>query len=116
MLIRVSHRMDTKKRNRRVNGRKKTTQRHKRSMVMIGSVIVLLAGVVFAQSFSLQAKNEEYQRKEAELESQIKEQEERAEEIAEFEQYVETEEYTKKIAKERLGLADPGEIVFQSQE
>ena len=50
---------------------------------------------------------------EAELKKQIKSEQARAEEIKEYEQYVQTDDYMKEIAEDKLNLVDPNEIVFK---
>ena len=44
---------------------------------------------------------------------QIKSEQARAEEIKEYEQYVQTDDYMKEIAEDKLNLVDPNEIVFK---
>lgn len=109
--------MGKKKTRRASNGRERkknsTLRQHKRSILLIAFVLVLLAACLGVNAVSLRAKNENYKQQEAELRAQIKEQEERAEEIKEFEEYVETEEYIKEVAEEKLGLVDPDEILFK---
>ena len=48
-----------------------------------------------------------------ELKTQIKSEQARAEEIKEYEQYVQTDDYMKEIAEDKLNLVDPNEIVFK---
>ena len=64
-------------------------------------------------SLSLHAKNAQYKEQEEELTAQIKEQEERAKEVEEFEEYVKTDDYIKETAEDKLGLVDPNEIIFK---
>lgn len=98
----------------RRNPRKNPTlRRHKRSMVLISFVLVLLAVVLGVNAGKLRSKNANYKLQEAELKVQIKEQEDRAKEIEEFEEYVKTDEYIKEVAEEKLGLVDPNEILFK---
>ena len=87
--------------------------RHKRSVLMICMVLLFLTGMIAVDSLTLQAKNNEYKAQEAELREQISEEEKRSEEVEEFKEYVNTDEYTKEIAEEKLGLVDPNEIVFK---
>ena len=47
------------------------------------------------------------------LEAQIKEEEQRAKEVEEFEEYVKTDDYIKDTAEEKLDLVDPNEILFR---
>ena len=55
----------------------------------------------------LQAKNNSYKVQEEELQAQIKEEQQRSEEIDEFEEYVKTDDYIKDTAEDKLGLVDP---------
>lgn len=103
--------------NKKISVRQKKQQlkRHKRSMVIVTCVLMLLGGVVSVSSISLQAKNKTYKAQEEELRRQIKEEEERLENIKELEEYVQTNEYIEDKAKEELGLARKNEILFQAE-
>ena len=80
---------------------------------MILSVLCLLSGVLGVNAVKLHAKNTAYRHQEAELKTQIKSEQARAEEIKEYEQYVQTDDYMKEIAEDKLNLVDPNEIVFK---
>ena len=100
---------------KRVTGRRSHTKQrrpspYKRSVLMILSVLCLLSGV---HAVKLHAKNTAYKQQEAELKTQIKSEQARAEEIKEYEQYVQTDDYMKEIAEDKLNLVDPNEIVFK---
>ena len=90
-------------------------QQHKRSILGISAVIMLLVMVVSVSSISLQAKNKEYIAQEKELESSIREEKDRAEEISELEDYVGTDEYIEQTAKDKLGLVHENEIIFKAR-
>lgn len=95
--------------------RKKQLQRHKRSVLTVISALLLLVGVVSVNSVSLQTKNEAYKEQTAELKRLIAEEDRKAEDIAEYEKYVKTDEYVEYIAKEKLGLAHSNEILFKAE-
>ena len=102
---------------KRVTGRRSHTKQrrpspYKRS-VMILSVLCLLSGVLGVNAVKLHAKNTAYKQQEAELKTRIKSEQARAEEIKEYEQYVQTDDYMKEIAEDKLNLVDPNEIVFK---
>ncbi len=86
---------------------------HKRSMVLISMILVLLTGVLTVSAASLQEKNQEYEKQEIELKAQIQKEKERSEEIKAYEEYVKTDDYVKEVAEEKLGLVDPNEIIFK---
>ncbi len=88
---------------------------HRLSVLLISCVVVILAIVLSVASISLHTKNKNYKVQEAELEQQIEEQDLRAEEIEELEEYVGTEQYIEDVAKEKLGLVYPNEILFKAE-
>ena len=49
------------------------------------------------------------------MEKQLEAQEERADEIDELEEYVGTDKYVEDVAKDKLGLAYPNEILFEAE-
>ena len=60
-------------------------------------------------------KANEYQVKEATLQSQIEVEQLRSQEIAEFEKYTQTRKYIEDTARDKLGLVYPGEIIFKNE-
>ena len=83
-------------------------------MFAIVAVILVLGITLSVASISLHAKNKEYKAKESELEAQIEAEELRSEEIDDLETYVGTDEYVEDVAKEKLGLVYPNEILFEA--
>lgn len=107
--------MKNKGKNRRRIRVQNHALQHKISVVSISCVIALLAVILSVGSISLRAKNEAYKAQEAELEKQLQQEEERAAEIEELEDYVGTDEYIEDVAKEKLGLINPNEILFKAE-
>lgn len=101
-----------KKRNAHVRRR---VLQHRLSVLLISCVIVILAVVLSVASISLHTKNKNYKAQEAELMKQLEQEELRAEEIDELEEYVGTDEYVEDVAKEKLGLVYPNEILFEAE-
>ena len=102
----------TKKRSARVRRR---VLEHRLSILLIICVIVVLGVTLSVASISLHKKNQEYKVQEAELEKQLEEEALRAEEIDELEEYAGTDEYIEDVAKEKLGLVYPNEILFEAE-
>ena len=103
---------------RRIQGKRARVKRqlqHKLSMIAIAAVIFVLGATLSVASISLHAKNKDYMAQEAELEAQIQDERDRAEEIDELEEYVGTDEYVEDVAKEKLGLVYPNEILFEAE-
>lgn len=88
---------------------------HKRSILSVSGVIIVLAITLSVASISLNAKNEEYKAQEAELKKQLEAEKARSEEIDELEEYVGTDEYVEDVAKDKLGLVYPNEILFEAE-
>ena len=96
--------MGSIKQKNRARRRKKQVQQHRRSMLGISAVILLLAVIVSVSSIELRAKNSAYIEQEQELEEEIQAEKDRAEEIDDLEEYVGTDEYVEQTAKDKLGL------------
>ena len=79
---------------------------------IIAFVVLILFGIVTYKKVDLIQQQEQGNEQIANLESEIKEQEERASDIEKYEAYVQTPEYIKDMAREKLGLVDPDDILF----
>ena len=90
-------------------------QRHKRSVLAVSAVVLLLFAVVSANSISLKSKEKEYLGQEQDLEQQIKKEKARAEEIEALREYVGADQYVEDIAREKLGLVHENEIILKEK-
>nr|WP_297703588.1 septum formation initiator family protein [uncultured Butyrivibrio sp.] len=84
-------------------------------VVWASIVVLILVLVVSIKSVGLMKKANEYQVKEATLQSQIEVEQLRSQEIAEFEKYTQTRKYIEDTARDKLGLVYPGEIIFKNE-
>ena len=105
---------ETKKKNR-VSRHRRKVQKHKRSVLTICGVVILLTAIISIDSITLKAKDQSYQAQETELEQKIEDEKERAKEIEELDKYVGTDEYVEEVAKEKLGLVHENEIIFRAK-
>lgn len=85
-------------------------------MLLVTSVIVMMLVVVMIKSIELRQKLAGYQAREAQLMEEIEKEEQRAEEIAEYEKYTQTKQYIEEVAKDKLGLVHEGEIIFKDED
>lgn len=69
--------------------------------------------VVNLKGASLREKDLEYQVKEENLQAQKAEEEQRKAELEERKIYVQTKQYIEEVAKEKLGLVNPDEILLK---
>lgn len=108
--------MGSIKQKSRARLQKKRSQRHKRSVVMVSAVILVLSVVVSINGVSLYNKNRQYKAQESELKEKIKDEKARSEEIDTYKDYVNSDEYIADTAKAKLGLAYPDEIIFEPEQ
>ena len=107
--------MSGMKQHRRSRRNRKRMQAHRRSILGISAVLLLLVVVISVNEVTLKAKEKSYQAQQLELEQQIEEEKARAKEIDELEEYVGTDEYVEEVAKEKLGLVHENEIIFKAE-
>lgn len=100
--------MTGRKNNRNLNNRL--------PLLGITLVVGVLAFAVEIRSQSLREKEAAYEMREDTLNRQIAEQEERTEELDEKKTYVTTKQYIEEVAREKLGLVNPDEIILEENE
>ena len=85
-------------------------------MLGITFVVISMAVVVNLRGASLKDKELQYQMKEETLQKRLEQEEQRAEQLEEQRIYVQTKQYIEKVAKEKLGLVNPDEILLKPAE
>lgn len=105
-----------KRRTRRKKAayRKKVQNRFSMFLVMLALLMILAA--VYVSSVRLQGRLDDLHAQSAALQAQIDTEKERAEEIELLRKRSQTKEYYEEIAKEKLGLVNPDEIVFKAED
>lgn len=91
----------------------KTKGQNRFGMFLVTFVVLMLLVVVFVSSKQLEQKQEAYQVRITELQEQIATEEKRTEELEDLRRYTQTTAYMEEIAKDKLGLVHPGEIIFR---
>ena len=76
-------------------------------------MVLSLAVVVQIKGSSLKSIDREYEIRLENLTAQKEEEEQRALDLEEERKYAQTKEYIKEVAKEKLGLVDPDEILLK---
>ena len=71
--------------------------------------------VMSVQIVRLYDKNQDYDLKEADLNEQLEQETERRDQIADYEEYIGSQEYVEDTAKSKLGLVYDNEIVFKEK-
>lgn len=84
-------------------------------MVCITLIVLMFVGVLSVQIISVYGRNRSYQEQEEELQAQLESEQTRQEELKEYEKYITTKEYIEQVAKTKLGLVYPNEIIFKEK-
>ncbi len=98
--------------------RRKRRDRIGNRLAIIGITLVVfcLGVVVNFKSASMKQKDQEYQAREEVLMTQVEKEKTRAEELEEYRVYVQTKQYIEEVAKQKLGLVNPDEILLKPSE
>ncbi|MBO5229101.1 MAG: septum formation initiator family protein [Lachnospiraceae bacterium] len=89
---------------------------YKGNILVVYIVVLLLFGVVMVGSRSLHAKDEEYRQREAALQTEIDEQLAIQAGLKKYDEYTHTKKYIEEVARTKLGLVYPDEIIFKAKE
>ena len=99
--------------------REQRRKRQKRSailgMVFAMLVVVGLGVLLWNGKKNIEAKNVEYEKQIKELQEQVDKEKQRTEELNEYKKYVQTKKFAEEIAKDKLGLIYPDEIIFKGK-
>ena len=90
-------------------------RQNKTGIFLVTLVLLMMLVVVGIKSIELREKKAYYAKREDELALQIEQEEQRAEEIKEYETYTQTKKYIEEVARDKLGLVYEGEILFKDE-
>ena len=101
-------------------GRSRRVRRDKwanRMAIMgITLVVMCLAVAINIKGADLKQSDLDYKVREENLDAQVTAEEKRTEELKEYKIYVKTKQYAEEVAKEKLGLVNPDEILLKPTE
>lgn len=95
--------------------RKKKKKQARTGKICISCMVLVLTLIMSVQIVRLYHKDQEYQQQEKQLESQLNEEQQRSEELEQQQEYVGTDQYVEDMARTRLGMVYPDEILFKEQ-
>ena len=78
-------------------------------------MVLVLTLILSVQIVHLYGKNEEYKKRQQQLEAQLQEEQERSRDLQEQEEYVGSDQYVEDTAKSKLGMVHEDEIVFKEK-
>ena len=97
---------------------KKDENRQPESKTAMISVILVASALsisLMARSYALEEKIGEYKSQRKEVKAQISAEEQRTKEIEALKEYMQSDEYAKQVAREKLGLVEGDEIIFKEK-
>ena len=97
---------------------KKDENRQPESKTAMISVILVdsaLSISLMARSYALEEKIGDYKSQRKEVKAQISAEEQRTKEIEALKEYMQSDEYAKQVAREKLGLVEGDEIIFKEK-
>lgn len=95
--------------------RRRRKKKMKKGLPMIVFVVIVFCICVGAKSVSLKKESRELSKKQEVLEGQIKEEEQRTKDLEALEKYMQTKKYMEDVAKNKLGLVYPDEILIEPE-
>ena len=78
-------------------------------------MVLILCVCLGIRTANLKKESEELAEKKASIEKQIEDEEQRTKELEELEKYMKTKKYMEEVAKEKLGLVYPKEILIEPE-
>ena len=106
-----------KEREEKNSGRKKKVGKKSRTTELsITVVLCCLVAVLTVKGISLQQKVNANASRLHSLDSQIEEEKQRTDDITALKEYMQTDEYIEKTAREKLGMVKDNEILFKESQ
>ena len=96
--------------------KKRKKARRRTIRVLVSLIAVFVLGVMSVQLYNLYRTDAAYAKKERELEADLSAQQDRQEELSNYEAYTRAEEYMEGIAKSKLGMVHKNEIIFRESD
>ncbi len=93
--------------------RKKRRKKNKKGISLVAFIVVVFCICVGIRTMGLKKQSAELAERKASLEKQIESEEQRTKELEELEKYMQTKRYMEEVAKEKLGLVYPDEILIE---
>ncbi len=98
------------------SNRHPVSKENRTGMILIILVVCILIIALAVQCASIADKNDAYAHQIENLAQKITEEQGRSEYIESFRNYTHTDAYTEKVAREKLGLVYPDEVIFRPSE
>lgn len=101
---------------KRKSSRRRRRQRRGTGMGLVTVAVLAICFVLLYNSKQMKKEIRTYEATVSQLEDQIEAQKEQNTLLTQQEEYINSDEYYKELAREKLGLAHPDDIIFQKSE
>lgn len=91
-------------------------RRKSKEKIVMMSIMVIIIAMLAISGLEKYRKELTYRRQEENLIKAIEEEKARSEEIESLGEFIKTDEYVEQVAKDKLGLVNPNETIFKSEE
>lgn len=95
--------------------RRKKYNNNRTGKICISMILVAFVAVMSVQIVKVYQKDQEYAKRQMELEAQLEDEIARQEELEDYQVYTQSPQYVEDIAKSKLGLAYDNEIIFKEE-
>ena len=89
---------------------------NKMGMILIAIAVIVMTIIVGYSVYNMKIELNENKARIESLNKELDSEEKRKVEIAEYQEYIETDEFVEEVAREKLGLVHDDEIVFIKEE
>ena len=96
--------------------RKRKKKENRMGKLCVSGIVFMFLIVVSIQIVKLYKEDQTYIAKEKELNEQLEDATEEQQQLADYEQYTQSQQYIEEVAKSKLGLVYNNEIVFKEQD
>ena len=96
------------------NHKEQASRANRFGMAVIAAIVLVLIAVLLVRSHTLQTKINAYAQANEALTEQIEDEKGRAKEIETLPDYIQSDEYIEKAAREKFGLVYKDEKIFKS--
>ncbi|MCQ2507845.1 MAG: septum formation initiator family protein [Dorea sp.] len=107
--------MGSKKAEKKKKSGSAIMSHHKKSLTLTFVALLLLIVVVGYSTVKLKQREAAYHAQQVEIEKQLEEEHKRTEQIEQEEAHMQEDEFIEDVARDRLGLVYPDEIIFKTQ-
>ena len=95
--------------------RKRKKKENRMGKLCVSGIVFMFLIVMSIQIVKLYKEDQTYIAKEKELNEQLEDATEEQQQLADYEQYTQSQQYIEEVAKSKLGLVYNNEIVFKEQ-